>query len=610
MTRTTHEDVQARVEGMTLPVKFVETVERLGDAVALRWKTDDGGWAEMTYTELGDQVARVAAGLTSVGLGPGDRIMLMFANIAQFHVADMAALMVGATPISIYNSSAADQIKYLVDKSKATMALIEGEAFLERFRAVESFDTLEKVGILHPPTDTSAGSLGEVAFTWDELLANEPGDLAEMAKVAKPDDLATVIFTSGTTGPAKGVMLTHENVAWTVASMAERVGWETDAWVGFRVVSYLPMAHIAERMFSYYMPTFFGTEITCCPSAGDFAAYAAEVRPNLMFGVPRVWEKIYNGVNAALAADPEKKQKLDEAIAAAAPIMERMTVGEATEEDKATYDFLDQVAFSTVRELVGIDQVTLGVTGAAPIPAEMMSWFRTIGVPMSEVYGLSETCGPMTWDPWRVKAGSVGREIPGCEVALAESDDEVICRGGNVFGGYLDEPEKTAEVLDEDGWFHSGDIGTMDNEGYIRIVDRKKELIITAGGKNISPANLEGKLKMIPLVGQAAAIGDQRPFVSALVVLDPDAAPAFAADNGIEYSDVEDLARHPKVIDAIESALPDAMADFNNAESVKKVTVLGSEWQPDSELLTPTAKLKRRGIHTTFQAEIEAMYTK
>ena len=326
-----------------------------------------------------------------------------------------------------------------------------------------------------------------------------------------------------------------------------------------------------------------------------------------MFGVPRVWEKIYAGVQAALGADPEKKKAFDDAVAAAIPIAERRTMGEATAEDEATYKFLDDAAFSAVRGLVGLDAVEYAITGAAPIPPEMISWYRAIGVPLSEIYGMSESTGPMTWEPTRVKAGTVGVAFPGTEVFLAD-DGEVCIRGGNIFQGYLDDPEKTAEALDPDGTLHSGDIGTFDDEGYLRIIDRKKELIITAGGKNISPANLEAALKMIPLVAQACAIGDQRPFVSALVVLDSEVAPVWAKEHGIAFTTLADLATNEQVVAEIERGLAEVMADFNNAERVKKVTVLSDEWLPDSEELTPTSKLKRRGIHTKYAQEIEQLY--
>jgi long-chain acyl-CoA synthetase len=339
------------------------------------------------------------------------------------------------------------------------------------------------------------------------------------------------------------------------------------------------------------------------------ATYFKDVRPQIAFGVPRVWEKINAGVMAAIAADPDNKRQFDEGIEAAKPIAVERAWGRSTSEQDATWDFLQDVAFRPVRELIGLDQCQFAITGAAPIPRELLEWYNAIGVPLSEIYGMSESSGPMTWAPSRIKPGTVGPAIPGCDVRLAD-DGEVICRGGNVFIGYLNDPEKTSEALDDDGWLHSGDIGEIDDDGYFRIVDRKKELIITAGGKNISPANLEAALKTIPLVGQACAIGDQRPFVSALVVLEPDVAAAWAKSHGIQYSSLSDLANNEQVVAEIERGVVEVMAPFNNAEKVKKVRVLGEEWLPDSEEMTPTSKLKRRGIHAKYAAEIEALYSR
>ncbi len=597
----TSEELLARVEGMNVPKSFLANVAENGSNVALRWKNDDDSWSEMTFDEVAANVAKAAAGLAAQGVSKGDRVMLMIRNNHEFHILDLAALFLGATPVSIYNSSSPEQIAYLCGDAGASVAIAEDAGFYESIKKAQGdLDVLEKVGIVH---DTADGVGAD--FTYAQLLEADPVDLAVNAEIAAPSDLATLIYTSGTTGPSKGVMIDHQNITWTLECLKDAIGWET--YSQKRIVSYLPMAHIAERMTGHYQAMMVGLEVTCCPDPTQIAVYAGHVKPNIMFGVPRVWEKVYAGVNAALSMDPEKEKAVSEALEAAGPIREKMTMGTATEEEIETYNFLDAVAFSTIRELVGLDQVEIAITGAAPIPAEMLSWFRTIGVPLSEIYGLSETCGPTTWEPYRVKPGSVGVAAPGIEVELAE-DGEVRARGGNIFRGYLNQPEKTAEVLDADGWFYTGDIGEFDDEGYLKIVDRKKELIITAGGKNLSPSNLEAALKMIPLVGQACAIGDNKPFVSALVVLDPDAAPGFAAANGIEYDSMEELAQNEAVVAAIDEGLASAMADFNNAERVKKVKVLGDEWLPDSEVLTPTSKLKRRGIHSRFAQEIDDIY--
>jgi long-chain acyl-CoA synthetase len=400
-------------------------------------------------------------------------------------------------------------------------------------------------------------------------------------------------------------MISQFNVVYTAESLKRCFGQDLDL-SGKRLVSYLPMAHIAERMTSHYSQVIQAYEVTSCPDPGLLAPYLKDVRPNIMFGVPRVWEKLHAGVSAALSADPAKKAQFDEGIAAAVPIAVDRSWGRSTPEQDATWDFLQDAAFRPVRELIGLDQVEFAITGAAPIPKELLEWYQALGVPLTEIYGMSESSGPMTWTPHRIKAGTVGPAIPGCEVKLAE-DGEVICRGGNVFVGYLNAPDKTAETL-QDGWLHSGDIGVLDEDGYLRIVDRKKELIITAGGKNISPANLEAALKTVALVGQACAIGDERPFVSALVVLDAEVAPVWAAGNGLGGMSLAELAEHPDVIAEVERGVAEVMAGFNNAERVKKVKVLGTEWLPDSEELTPTSKLKRRGIHARYAAEIEWLY--
>ena len=595
------DEIMSLVGDVTLPRAFLRTVAERGDAVALNWRVGDSieSW---TWTEYADLVARATAGLKALGVTRGDRIVLMLRNIPEFHVFDLAATFCGATSVSIYNSSSAGQIRYLVDHCEATVGIVEDATYLSRFLEVrDQLTTLRTLAILDDPGGVAPA---EVANARD-LLASPPLDLASVVGDAQPDDLATLIYTSGTTGPPKAVMITHRNIAWTVESLARCINFETFA--GQRLVSYLPMAHIAERMTSHYQMAFLGYEVTCCPEPGQAAAYFRDVSPSFVFGVPRVWEKMHAGVTAALGADPEKGRQFAEAVATALPIVEARDAGRATEEQEATWQFLDDVAFRSVREMVGLGRCQLAITGAAPIPADILRWFRAVGIPLTEIYGMSESSGPITFSAWNVRPGTVGQAIPGCEVRLAD-DGEIICRGGNVFPGYLNDPEKTAEALDADGWLHSGDIGVIDDEGYVRIIDRKKELIITAGGKNISPANLEAALKMIPLIGQAMAIGDQRPFVSALVVLDPEVAPVWARSQGIDEPDLVELANHALVVAEVEASLEAVMSSFNNAERVKRLHVLGEEWLPDSDLLTPTSKLKRRGVVARYSVEIEALY--
>jgi long-chain acyl-CoA synthetase len=599
----TKDDIDRAVEGRTVAREFLTTVDAHGSRTALRWMTGEDEWSSLTFDEVADRTARAAAGLRSLGVGHGDRVVLMMRNIPEFHWLDLAVLALGATPVSIYNSSAADQVEYLVGHCAAKVAIVENEGFLEKFLKVrDQLPSLEHIVVLVAPDELPDG------VHRHEVLEGDGLDLAEAVEVGTPDDLATIIYTSGTTGNPKGVMITNRNVCWTLESAIHSYGWTRDEMAGKRVVSYLPMAHIAERMVSHYGMIGGGLEVATCPDPSLLTKFLGPVKPNILFGVPRVWEKVYAGLTALIAGDPDNAEKFNRAIEEISPLREKISWGTATEDEAARCAELDGENFALVRALLGIDEVEMAVTGAAPIPAQLIRWFRAIGIPLAEVYGMSENTGPMTFERYKVKPGYVGVPLPGTELKVAE-DGEVCCRGGHVFQGYLNDPEKTAETIDDEGWLHSGDIGEIDDDGYVRIVDRKKELIITAGGKNISPANLEAALKTIPLVGQAATIGDNRPFVSALVVIDLEYAPVWAAGRGIEFASPEELAQHPEVVAEIERGVEEAMSQFNNAERVKKVRILAEEWLPDSDLLTPTSKLKRRGIHARFAEEIEAIYT-
>ncbi len=598
-------EIDRVVEGQTVPRRLAATVAAHGERVALRGRTPEGEWREWTWREFADSACRVAAGLARLGVGRGDRVALMIRNIPEFHIADVAALLLGATPFSIYNSSSPDQVQYLVSHAGAKVAVVEDAGFLERFLKVRTeLPELQQIVAIDGTTE------GE-ALAWESLLGEDAVDLAEASTIAKPEDLATLIYTSGTTGPPKGVMISHYNVVWTVESLLRAFETDRSELERMRIVSYLPMAHIAERITGHYLAITSAYEVSSCPDPTQIATYFRETKPNIAFGVPRVWEKIHAGVQAALDADPDKKTKFGEAVAAAMPIVAKQTLegpDSLSDEERQMIEFLDAVAFSTVRGLLGFDEMHYAISGAAPIPVELVEWYRTIGVPLSEIYGMSENTGPLTWEPLRVKPGYVGRPLPGVEVTLAE-DWEVIARGGNVFQGYLNDPEKTREALDEDGWLHTGDIGEFDDEGYLRIVDRKKELIITAGGKNVSPANIEAALKSFPLIGQAAVIGDKRPFIAALLVLDPDVAPGWAKAQGLESASLAELAEHPDLVSEIEHCVQEANARFSQVEQVKRFKILGQEWLPDSEELTPTMKLKRRGVNAKYAEEIEALYS-
>ncbi len=609
----TNEQVLADVVGQTVPRRFAETVAANADRVALRRKDADGEtWHEETWSEYAQIAGRVAAGLRALGVGPDDRVVLMLRNRPEFHAADIGVLLLGATPISIYQSSAPDQIEYLVNHSGAVAAIIEDRGYLARFLSVRAalprlrHLVLVDAGPVDPGSD---GAESDGVTTWAELLEHEPLALGDCLDNLTPDDLATVIYTSGTTGPPKGVMITQRNVCWSVRSMEylyEAAGVDTS--IGWRTVSYLPMAHIAERYCSHYAGISFAMEVTTCPDTSLVASYLGAVKPHFFFGVPRVWEKMSAGINALAGADPELKAKLDRAVDVGHELFELRRAGAVpSAELQAAFEETSPVR-DLVKSLVGLDQTVLAGTGAAPIPLSVLRFFDGLAVPISEVYGLSENTGAMSWEVWEhSRFGTVGRALPGATISLA-ADGEVLLKGGNVFAGYLDDSVKTAETINADGWMHTGDIGILDADGYLKIVDRKKELIITAGGKNISPANLEAAIKAIPIVGQVAVIGEARPFISALLVLDTDAAPAWAAAHDLGPLSLAELAAHPTVIAEVQRGLDAVNERFSNVERVKKFTLLGEEWLPDSDLLTPTMKLKRRGVNARYAAEIDAMY--
>ena len=608
MPSATISDIDLIVAGSTAPRRFLELLERHPDLPALHSMRGDlpGTWNVWSVTQYAEQVARAAAGLAATGVGEGDRVLLMMRNRPDFHWFDLAAQFLRATPVSIYNSSSPEEVQYLAHHAEAEVAIVEDEGFLERLLKVrDELPNLRHVFVIDSAADARLGG----AHPASELLGHGSADLAALAAATSPDDIATLIYTSGTTGPPKGVMIDQYNVVYTVESLRRCIGF--DDFIGKRAVSYLPMAHIAERMMSHYQGLILGYSVYCCPDANQLSAYLKEVHPEILFGVPRVWEKIYNGVNAALAANPTNKAQFDDGVAAALAIKAAERHGTATAEQLDTWAFLDAAAFAAVRGLVGLDAVQVAVTGAAAIPRPVLEWYNALGVPLSEIYGMSESSGPITWSPEANRPGAVGRAIPGCEVRLAD-DGEVICRGGNVFRGYLKQPDKTADTIltvdGVEGWLHTGDIGEFDADGYLKIVDRKKELIITSGGKNISPANLEAALKTIALIGQAAAIGDGRKFCSAILVLDPDASAVWARAAGREDATPGELAADPAVIAEVQAGVDAINRQFAQVEQIKRFTLVGEEWLPDSDVLTPTSKLKRRGVNVRYASDIEAMY--
>ena len=511
---------------------FQARVAERGDEVALRTR---GGERELTWREYDAGVRRLAARLHALGLRRGDPLALMLRNRPEFHLVDAAAMHLGAIPFSIYNTSSREQVEFVVRDSGARIAVVED-------------DLRERVG-------------AEQVLTPEELEAVEPTpglDVDAAWEAVRPEDPLTLIYTSGTTGDPKAVELTHANMVFAMRGYDAVIGFPP----GGDVVSYLPMAHIAERNCSHYFPMGFGFRVTCCPDAREVIAYLPEVRPAWFFAVPRIWEKLKAGLEAKGGED------LRRAIEAG-----------------------DEATLAGVRAQLGLDRVKAVNVGAAPTPPEVIEFFHAIGLPLGELWGMSETTAIGTCNPpGRIKIGTVGPAVPGVQLRLAE-DGEIEVRGPCVTPGYRGRPDLTRETFTTDGWLRTGDIGELDAEGYLSIVDRKKELIISAGGKNMSPANIESRLKAAStLIGSAVVIGDRRPYNVALIVLDPDAgAPA-----------------DPEA--AIAEAVETANASLSSVEQIKRFRILEEEWAPGGDELTPTMKLKRKPIAEKYAAEIDALY--
>jgi len=594
-------ELARQVDSQVVTGWLLRNVQAAPDEVALR-RRDGSGWVDLTWAEVADRAARLATAFGRLGLSAGDRALLFLRNRPEFHLVDLAALLRRATPLSIFNSSSPEQVRYLAGHSEARIAVVDDLGLLERLLKVrDGLPDLRAIVVVDDPDGLAPPDVLHLS----DLYTDDPADIAAAAAAADPADLVTVIYTSGTTGPPKGVMINHASIAWSCVGHTQLVGAEP----GIRSVSYLPMAHIAERMVTHYAWLWQRSVVTTCPEVSRLGEHLVAVRPSNLFGPPRIWEKLSAGIQAAVtAAGPEQAAGFERALQVGRQVAElRAREAPLPPPLQAAWEQLEPAVFRPLRERIGVDQLEYAFSGAAPLGVEVLQFLRGIGLPLSEVYGMSENNGGMTWDPYRVRPGTVGRAYPGVEVRLLD-DGEVVCRGGIVSAGYLKDPERTAETFDADGWLHTGDIGRMDADGYLSIVDRKKEIIITSGGKNVSPANVEAGLKSLPLVGQACVIGDGRPYLVALLVLDPEVAPVWARSHGLAATDPRLLAADPAVRAELRRGVAEANQRFSRVETIKRFAVLGEDWLPDSEQLTATMKVKRRGVHAAHADLIEELY--
>src|SRR5579872_483497 len=586
------------VDAPTLTEAFRRTAAAHPDIVAVRTADDS---ISLTWSELLGRVDALAGGLARLGLKRGDSVAIMLSNRPEFHLADLAVATLGATPFSIYLTYPVEEISYLCSDAHARVAIVEQAYLPVMLEARRELPELEHVIVVdgEAPVDTLA---------LDEVEGSNPDfDAAAAAAAVQPTDVLTLIYTSGTTGPPKGVQLSHHNVMSGNRHLHELIPIEP----GGRLISWLPAAHIAERNAHHYIPVIYAGTITTCPDPREIVSFLPQVHPTWFFAVPRVWEKLKAGLEAMLHAQPEEaRAPVEQALQASLERVRLMQAGDPVPAElEEAYRRADEQLFSSLRVMLGLDQALAVNSGAAPIPREVIEFFHAIGIELGELWGMSATCGVGACNPpGKVKIGTVGPASPGVELKLAE-DGELLCRGEFVMLGYRNQPDKTAEALDSEGWMHTGDVATIDEDGYVTIVDRKKEIIINAAGKNMSPANIESALKAAsPLIGQAVCIGDGRPYNTALIVLDADFAPAWAARNGLEGKTLEEMASDPKTVAAIQAGIDAGNERLARVEQIKKFKIVPGDWAPGGDELTPTMKLKRKPIAAKYEAEIQALY--
>jgi long-chain acyl-CoA synthetase len=578
--------VLAEAGESTLLTAFEQTAADYAEREAHVWWDADGTRQALTYQQVRERVREAALGLSAIGLRPGEFAVIWSGNRSEATIADYAVMHARGVPVFLYNTLAPEQAAYITGHCEAAVAIVADASYLEKLlRIRDQLPRLRRVILIE-------GSHPEV-MAWDDLLAagqataeKDPAKFDAMWRQVAGGDLATLIYTSGTTGQPKGVMITHHNARCYQASVervlpAEKRGGADGTT---RLVSYLPMAHVTGRSTDHWGPMAAPTTVAYCPDQLKVFEVAGKGRPTYFFGIPRVWEKLHTAIRAGLAdlGMPDATAK---------------TVAPLPAEIKAA-----------VLARAGLDDCKLATSGSAPLDPEIIAFFRALGLPLSEGWGMSELSNAATISPPEAaRVGTVGTLLPGMEARMAD-DGEILIRGPLVMKGYYKDPERTAESLDAEGWMHTGDIGALDEAGYLRITDRKKELIITSGGKNISPALVEYELQRHPLIGQACAIGDRRNYVTALLVLDAEALRGWAEREGLVLNGMAEAATDPRVLAEVERGVTEANSHLARVEQVRRWKVLPAEWTPATGELTPTQKKRRRVITERYAAEIDTLY--
>lgn len=576
------------------------TADEHRDRPALRFKRD-GIWRTIDWGDYRDTVHRVARGLIASGFEAGDGLVIMGFNRPEWFIADLAAIAAGGLPAGIYTTSTPEQCAYITAHCEASIAVVESSEYLDKLLSMKAdLPGLERIVLMEGEDDRPG------VVTWNELQAaggdEHEAELRRRMAAQAPDDVCTLIYTSGTTGPPKAVMLSHHNIVWVTRELTTTFTLFPDD----SILSYLPLSHIAEQVISLHGAMAVGACAWFAESLERLGENLREVRPHFFFGVPRVWEKIQAGITAAGAGS----SGLEKRIAAWAR-RKGLQWGHALQHGgrrPAFWGLANRLVYSKVRERLGLDRARYCATAAAPISLHTLEFFMSLGVPILEVYGMSECAGPATFStPERFRLGKAGFAIRGTEIRL-EADGEILMRGPHVFKGYFKDEEATRATLDDEGWIHSGDVGNLDEHGFLEITDRKKELLITSGGKNVAPQPIERKLKAAPGVASVALIGDRRPYLAALLALDPETVALVAESVGSPARDAATASVCPIFRDHLERAVGEVNAGLARYETIKRIAVLAEPFSTEGGELTPTMKLKRRVVASKYAAEIESLY--
>jgi long-chain acyl-CoA synthetase len=600
------------IEGDTIPAMFWNAVTRRGPQVWMRQK-ELGIWRSWSWTQTGDAVREVAGGLLALGFAPHETASILSNTLIEWVLADLAVLSCGGVANGIYPTDAASQVQYLCEDSASTILFVEDDEQLDKALEVrDALPRLRRIVVfdmegLRDLADPMVISLDELRRMGREYNAQHPDEVMQRVQQVKPDDLAILVYTSGTTGKPKGAMHSHKGLVYTVHGYNTLIS-RSDA---DECMCFLPLCHIAERLGGEYFSLYTGAKLNFVENPETVPENVREIAPTVFTAVPRVWEKFYSGVMIGLKeASGVQQAAYAWSIGVGTQIADKVLAGQPVDGLlKFKWRLANWMALSNVRKLIGIDRARFLVTGAAPISPELVKWYLALGVPMLEVWGMTETCGASTGVPaQKIKPGSIGPAAAYNQVRIAPDTGEIQVKGPNVFMGYLNQPEKTAETFTPDGWLRTGDVGAVDDEGFFRITDRMKDIIITAGGKNVTPSEFENELKFSPYITDAVVIGDKRPYLTAIVMIDQENVEKYAQDHDVPFSNYASLTRAPEVQALIQAEIDRVNKKFARVEQVKKFFLLDTQLSAEDEELTPTMKLKRKLVEKKYSQQIEAMY--